>query len=287
MSFRIPLPQSKGLLPHDPAQLSIQLYTVNDQLVADPDGTLARLVGMGIRQVEAFAFVDRADSLVEAFGRHGLQAKTGHAPLLSAELRFGNTMRPAPSHDEVFAAARTLGLDIVIDPNVAIDRWLDADQIADTATRLNAAAEKAADHGLRVGYHNHSQEFAATIDGRSGFEVFAEQLRDDVALEVDLFWAATAYDDVVGLLGRLGDRVKALHIKDGIVGINPFTVDAAPFDPTALDQRSAGKGELPLLDSLAAAPSTEYAVIEFDYYPGDIFEGVQGSVEFLNANGIK
>jgi sugar phosphate isomerase/epimerase len=268
-------------------ELSIQLYTVNDQLVADPDETLARLAGMGIRQVEAYAFVDRADALAEAFGRHGLQAKTGHAALLSDELRFGDNVVPVPSHEEVFTAAKTLGLEIVIDPFVALDRWLDADQIAATARRLNAAAEEAADHGLRVGYHNHSQEFTATIDGVSGFEWFAEQLSDDVTLEVDVFWAATAGSDVAALLGRLGDRVKALHVKDGVVGINPFTPDSAPLDKSALDQRSAGQGELPLLDYLAASPSTEYAVIEFDYYPGDIFDGVQGSVEFLNANGIK
>jgi sugar phosphate isomerase/epimerase len=267
-------------------QLSIQLYTVNDHLVADPDGTLARLAGMGIRQVEAFAFVDRADALAEAFGRHGLEAKTGHAPLLSDELRFGDNVMPVPSHDEVFTAAKTLGLDYVIDPFVALDRWLDADGIAETARRLNAAAEKAADHGLRVGYHNHSQEFNATIDGVSGYEWFAGQLGDEVALEVDVFWAATAGSDVAALLGRLGDRVKALHVKDGVVGINPFTPDAAPFDKSALDQRSAGQGELAMLDYLAAAPSTQYAVIEFDYYPGDIFDAVQGSVEFLRANGV-
>ena len=268
-------------------QLSIQLYTVNDQLVADADATLSRLAEMGIRQVEAFAFVDRADALAAAFAKHGLEARTGHAPLLSDEIRFGDTVRPVPSQDEVFAAAETLGLEIVIDPFVAIDRWLDADQIADTAARLNAAAEKAAEHGLRVGYHNHGQEFAATIDGVSGFELFAGQLRDDVALEVDLFWAATARADVPALLGRLGDRVKALHIKDGVIGENPFVVGSSGLDKSTLDQRSAGQGELLLLDYLAAAPSTEYAVIEFDYYPGDIFEGVQGSVEFLNANGIK
>ena len=268
-------------------QLSIQLYTVNDQLVADPDGTLDRLAELGIRQVEAFAFVDRADSLATSFAKHGLEAKTGHAYLLSDEIRFGDTVRPVNSHDEVFAAAKTLGMDYVIDPFVGIDRWLTAAAIEDTAARLNAAAEEAAGHGLKVGYHNHAQEFVADIDGVNGYEYFASLLHDDVALELDLFWAATARVDVVALLGRLGDRVKALHIKDGVIGENPFVVGSAGLDKSTLDQRSAGQGELPLLDFLAAAPSTEFAVIEFDYFPGDIFDGVQGSVEFLNLNGIK
>ncbi|MET0975248.1 MAG: sugar phosphate isomerase/epimerase [Leifsonia sp.] len=267
--------------------LSVQLYTVREPLTADLDGTLARLAGMGLTQVEAFDFVGRAPELAESFSRNGLAAKTGHATLLSDELRFGDTVVPVPGLDEVFAAAKILGLDIVIDAFVAPDRWLDEDAVADTAARLNRAAERAADHGLRVGYHNHSQEFAASFGGRSAFEVFADQLSDDVALEIDLYWAATARQDVAALLGRLGDRVKALHMKDGIIGPDPFVGDTGPFDAANLDQRPAGQGEVPLLDYLAAAPSTQFAIIEFDHYAGDIFDGVQASVDFLNANGVK
>jgi len=129
--------------------------------------------------------------------------------LLSDELRFGDRVIPVFSHEEIFAAAQTLGLEYVID-----------------------------------------------------------QLRADVVLEVDVFCAATAKVDVTALLRRVGDRVKALHVKDGFVGVNPFTVDAPPFDKAMLEQRSAGQGELPMLDYLAASPSTDYAVIEFDHFAG-------------------
>lgn len=268
-------------------QLSIQLYTVNDQLVADPDGTLARLAAMGIRQVEAFAFVDRADALAESFAEHGLQARTGHAPLASTEIRRGDTVLPVPALGDVFAAAKTLGMEYVIDPFVPIERWQDGDQIKATATRLNAVGKQAADHGLKVGYHNHAQEFVADIDGVSGYEHFASLLDDDVILELDLFWAATARQDPVALLGRLGDKVKAQHIKDGVIGENPFVAGAAMLDKASLDQRPAGQGEVPLLASLAASPSTELAVIEFDYVPGDIFDAVQASVDFLTGNGVR
>jgi sugar phosphate isomerase/epimerase len=266
--------------------LSVQLYAVNNQLTEDLDGTLARLSGMGLRQVEAFNFVDRAAELAEAFTRHGLAAKTGHATFLSDERRRGDTVIPTPPEKDVFEAAQTLGLDILIDAFVSPDRWLDEEQVAATAERLNQVAERAADYGLRVGYHNHTQEFAASFGGRSAFEVFADQLRDDVTLEVDLYWAATAKQDVPALLGRLGDRVKALHVKDGFLGPDPFA-NEAPFDATTLDQRSAGQGEVPLLDCLAAAPSTEFAVIEFDHYAGDIFDGIQGSIAYLNEHGLK
>ena len=267
--------------------LSVQLYTVRDQLAADLDGTLARLAAMGLTNVEAFDFVSRAPELAESFRANGLVARTGHATMLSDEIRVGDDVFPVASQDEVFTAAKTLGLEIVIDAFVAPERWLDEDAVADTAARLNRAAERAADHGLRVGYHNHTQEFAASFGGRSAFEVFADQLDESVALEVDLFWAATAKQDVVGLLGRLGERVQALHVKDGIIGPDPFVGETGPHDAQDLDQRPAGQGEVPLLDYLAAAPSARFAIIEFDTYPGDIFAAVKESVDFLAARGIR
>ena len=62
---------------------------MNGQLTKDLDGTLARLSAMGLRHVEAFNFVGRAAELAEAFTRHGLAAKTGHATFLSDERRRG------------------------------------------------------------------------------------------------------------------------------------------------------------------------------------------------------
>jgi len=275
------------------AALSVQLYAVRDQLTEDLDGTLARLAAMGLKDVEAFDFVDRAPALAEAFEKSGLRARTGHASLLSEGLGFDDPALASgqagpPRQDTVFEAAKTIGVEIVIDPFVETERWLSEDAVLDTAKRLNDAAERASDHGLLVGYHNHSQEFLETFRGLSAYEFFAEQLRDDVVLEVDLYWVATARQDVTALLGRLGDRVKALHLKDGVVGDNPFLPGAPRMDASMLDQRPAGQGDLPLLEYLAAAPSTEYGVIEFDHYAGGhIFDGIQASVEYFHANGLR
>ncbi len=266
--------------------LSVQLYSVAGPLKNNLDNTLARLAGMGLREVEVFDFVTRAPELAEALRRHELSARTGHGPFLSDQLTVGDEVRPAPDPADVFAAAQALGLEIVFDPFVAPERWVDEREVAATAARLNRAAEQAAGYGLKVGYHNHAQEFVESFGGTSAYELFVSQLDEDIALEVDLYWAATGRQDVAALLGRLGNRVKALHLKDGIIGPNPFRVGAAKPDPVSFQQRPAGQGELPLLEFLAAAPSTEFGVIEFDHYVGDIFAGIQASVDFFRANGL-
>lgn len=260
------------------AQISIQLWTVRDELENDLDGTLARLSEIGFTRVEPFGFVDRADALAEAFARRGLSAPTGHAPLTSdVENPFADL--DAPGNDRVFAAAQKLGMTTVFDPFVAPDRWETLEEITKTAQLLNAAALSAADHGITVGYHNHNQEFLNVIDGRFALEVFAEQLAPDVVLEVDLYWAAAGGAELVPLIERLGSRVAALHIKDGTLVPTP-TLGVVPTD-----QLPAGTGAVDLSGALATAKSARYAIVEFDAYPGDIWEAVAAGFAFLEAKG--
>ncbi|WP_159502207.1 sugar phosphate isomerase/epimerase [Microbacterium sp. 18062] len=268
-------------------QLSVQLYSVDDQLAEDLDGTLRRLAGLGLRQVEAFDFVRRASELRTALDRHGLVARTGHATFLSDELRFGDSVVAVPPRAETFSAARELGLSIVIDAFVPPARWADAAEIERTASLLNAAAAEAAEHGLRVGYHNHAHEFAHEFDGRSGYELLVGRLDEAVVLELDAYWAAVAGQDVPALLGRLGDRVRAVHVKDGPLPQEDPLSSGAPFDPAALGQQPAGRGEVPLGLILDAAVAIEYAVIEFDHYGGDVFDGIAQSIAYLRERGIR
>jgi sugar phosphate isomerase/epimerase len=95
-----------------------------------------------------------------------------------------------------------------------------------------------------------------------------------VVLEVDTYWAAVGGQDPVELLGRLGDRVRFVHIKDG-----PATADTSR-------QLPAGQGVIPVRGVLAAASALEVAVVEFDEYAGDLFEGIAASLAFLQDGTV-
>ncbi|KRA25561.1 xylose isomerase [Microbacterium sp. Root61] len=262
-----------------PTLTSVQLFTVNAALEADLDGTLAALAGRGFTAVEPYDFVRRAELLAAALSAHGLQSPTGHAFLASDSFvnpDGSGTTVAVPSHEEVFAAAEVLGMNTVIDPYTAPSRWESVEQIEDTARRLNTAADAAAVHGLRVGYHNHAHELEATFDGVTGLEVLAGLLDPRVVLEVDLYWAARAGVDSPALLGRLGDRVVAVHVKDGTLDEDALVA----YPP--VDQVPAGQGVVPLAAALDAASALEYAIVEFDVYDGDIFEAVEQSRVFLD-----
>ncbi|MFF1573437.1 sugar phosphate isomerase/epimerase family protein [Leifsonia sp. NPDC058292] len=243
------------------SNLSVQLYTVRELLTEDTVGTLKRIADLGFTQVEPFAFLSFGDDLRRGLSEAGLTAPTTHQSFIGGEL------------EPVFEAAKSLGIETVIDPFVDPARWQTAEGVDEIAAQLNEAAAVAANYGVRVGYHNHAHELEATIDGVTALEYFAGKLDDAVVLEVDTYWVAVGGHDPVELLAKLGDRVVALHIKDG-----PATTETK-------DQVAVGQGSLPVEAIIAAAPNA-LRVIELDDSRGDRFQAVADSFEFLTAKGL-
>jgi sugar phosphate isomerase/epimerase len=174
--------------------------------------------------------------------------------------------------DAFLDGARTVGADTVIVPWADPERFADADAIGALARELNEAAARAAGRGLRFGYHNHAFELAL-VGGRTGLEALADALDPAVLLEVDTYWAAVGGQDVPALLGRLGDRVRYLHVKDG-----PVTKD----DPMT----AVGGGRMPVAEILAACPSAEWHVVELDRCATDVLTAVRDSLDWLTSHGL-
>ena len=238
------------------SELSVQLYSVRDKFAEDPAAVLKRLAEIGFKHVEPYGVLENVDTLRAGLPANGLTAPTAHARLIGAD------------QHAVFAAAAELGIDVVIDPFVGTEHWQQADDIGATADALNAAAKLAAEHGVRVGYHNHWWELRSRLDGRSAFEVFADQLDPELVLEVDTYWATAGGEHAPELLRRLGGRVRAIHVKDG------------GLDTDATGQVPAGQGRVPVAEVLAASPQA-LRVVEFDAYAGDIYEGIAASRAFV------
>jgi sugar phosphate isomerase/epimerase len=238
--------------------ISVQLYTVRDALAADFDGTLAALAGYGYTLVEPYAFVDFLEELRTGLPAHGLAAPTTHVGLLDGD------------QASIFAAATELDISTLIVPSVNRARWLSQDEteIRAIAQELNAAAVKAAEYGLRVGYHNHEFELTSKINGRHALEVMADHLDSEVVLEIDTYWAYAGGADVPGLLERLGNRVVALHIKDGDGSLD------------TKKQVPVGSGSLPVWDFMAAAPHA-LRVVELDDTEGDVVDATRASRDYL------
>ena len=212
-------------------------------------------------RVEPFDLSDPA-GLRDALAGAGLVAPSVHASL-GAEL------------DRILEAAATIGALTVIHPYTPPERWASEADVDAVADELARAADAAGSYGLQVGYHNHHWELASRFDGRPALERLAERLPPEVVLELDTYWAAVGGEDVPALLGRLGDRVRLLHLKDG------------PIDSDHAAQVPLGAGAMPVAAILEAATAAELAVLEFDDYAGDLFEGLAAGRAFANRLGVE
>jgi hypothetical protein len=161
--------------------LGIQLYSVRDDLgPAQLDDTFARLVALGFTHVEPYDILGDTAGLEAALRRSGLRAATAHANVVTLD------------ETAILDAAERLGIETVLVP------WVDPASIADRAgveklaAAVNASAGRAAERGIRIGYHNHDFEFAQRIDGTPAYELFVELLDPAVVLELDVYWAESA-----------------------------------------------------------------------------------------------
>lgn len=238
-------------------EMSVQLYTVRDRLAADPEGTIAALAGIGFSAVEPFGLPDVPAAVRAAITAHGLSAPTAHGSILA---------HPA----ETLAAASALGVRTIVEPYQDPGRFADRASVAAVAAELNGAATLAAAHGIAVGYHNHDAELRGSIDGLAPLLLLAELTDPSVVFELDAYWAAVAGVDGAAVATALGDRLVAVHVKDG----DPAGgVDA---------QVPAGLGSVPLAAVLAAAPHAR-PVVEFDIVPGEGWDAIAASAGFVAA----
>jgi sugar phosphate isomerase/epimerase len=214
-----PDPTLTGRVPMD--RVSIQLFTLRNQMSADLDNVLTTLADIGYPRVEHAGFQGRtAAEFRERTDAAGLDVTSGHqaVPFPFDELAWRRTVdaaftmgqraivEPLPS----FALPGFVvnQLPVGVTPSVAWGRF---------AESMNRAAEIAKVYGIEVGYHNHDVEFQALADapGRTGYDILlAETDPDLVHFEMDIYWVWKAQLDPVDLLEAHGPRFRRFHVKD-------------------------------------------------------------------------
>jgi sugar phosphate isomerase/epimerase len=210
-------PGGRGRSRHrvPPDQISIQLFTLRDQLAIDLEGTLQALHDIGYTRVEHAGFVGRTvEEFNAALDAAGLWASSGHVLI------------PQPFDPAAWSAsladANTLGSRYIVHPFFGIN-FATGEVVRTTAPwrafarDLNRAGRMARDAGLKLGYHNHNWEFFRLTDNpsRTAYDVLADTTDPDlVHLELDLFWATRGARDPVDLIKQNKGRVLQYHVKD-------------------------------------------------------------------------
>jgi len=198
-----------------PNQISIQLFTLRDQLAIDFQATIATLAEIGYTRVEHAGFVGRTVQEFKAvLDANGIVSSSGHVQI------------PQPFDPAAWTAsladAEVLGSRYIVHPFFGIN-FGTGEVVRETAPwrafarDLNRAGRMARAAGIKLGYHNHNWEFFRLTDdpSRTAYDVLTEVTDPDlVHLELDLFWATRGARDPVDLIRQNRGRVLQYHVKD-------------------------------------------------------------------------
>ena len=196
-----------GLATSKSIPVGLELYSVRDELKKDPEGTVRAVAKMGYQCVEFYGpyfewSEAQAQQMRKVMDEVGIRCYSTH----NDEDNFSDTK---------IDHARELNL--IIGSKYIVQAWSDPKPNLDgwkaVADRLNAAADKLASSGLKVGYHNHDAEWKA-IGGQRPIEIIASRTVPAIMLQLDVGTCLEAGADPVAWIRANPGRIRSIHCKD-------------------------------------------------------------------------
>ena len=151
------------------------------------------------------------------------------------------------------------------------------EEYLDFIEKANVIAKNIKSQGFKFTYHNHSHEFRK-LDGKLIMDILAEGMDpENTGFVLDTFWVQHGGGDVRYWIEKLKGRVDILHLKD-----MAKSQDNNP--PQFITE--VGNGNLYWEGILETAIKTgvKHFVVEQDTCPGDPFDSLKMSSDYLHAN---
>lgn len=248
-------------------KLGVQLYTVRDFMNTEEEvrDTFRKLKSLGYDQAQTAG----CKISYEAFGRiareEGIEIVGTHD---NFDLMVNDFEQSYRNHE-------LLGTNIM---GIGGFFGKTAEECADMIRKANAVGEKIAAKGGRFTYHNHSHEFIMLENGKRMMDMLVEGLNPKTtSFVLDTYWVQHGGGDVRHWIEMLSGRIDILHLKD--MAKNRETQFITEI----------GHGNLywaGILESAAKA-GVKYYVVEQDTCPGDPFESLKFSSEYIHKNFMK
>lgn len=134
---------------------------------------------------------------------------------------------------------------------------------------MGNADKVAAQYGMKVYFHNHTEEFNEPLFNTVPGTIF-ERLAAACHMQIDTYWSFHAGKDNYSLISEYIDRIVHLHIKDGLDG-----------HPLALGE---GNNDLATVVKAAKDNGIEWLILENDDPVPDGLSDITRSMAWLKAN---
>jgi sugar phosphate isomerase/epimerase len=216
------LPRSVFGASAQKGMVGLQLYSVRDDMMKDPKGSLAQLAKMGYIYVEHANYVDQkfygfvAPEFRKIIDGLGLKMISGHT-VMGKEHWDEAKKDFSDSWKKTVEDAAVLGQKWVISP------WMDETMrktYADFKRYMdvfNKCGELCKKSGMKFGYHNHDFEFSQKLNGEKIFDIIMKSIDPNlVALQLDMGNLYNGGAVALDIMNQYPGRFEIVHVKDEI-----------------------------------------------------------------------
>ncbi len=248
--------------------IGVQLYSVRDEMKADPLGTLKALAKMGYKNVEHANYVNAkfygygAKEFRKILDDLGLKMPSGHTVLSTQHWDAGaNTFND--TWKKTVEDAAILGQQFVISPSLPNNMRKTYDDLSRAMEMFNKSGELCKQSGMKFGYHNHEFEFSEKLNDKTLFDIILMQTDPAlVAQQLDIGNMYNAGAQALDIMKKYPGRFESMHVKDEIKAAE----GSHPYESCVL-----GKGVLPVkevIDLGRKSGGTIHFIIEQESYQG-------------------
>lgn len=239
--------------------IGIQLFSVRDDMEADPVKTLTALKEMGYDGVELA-------------GTYGMSAVEVKAILdeIGLELVSAHVGPDLLEQEEILADYAATGMKYIVIPWFPAPK--DEKELENAVAKIRGIAERCRAHGMQLLYHNHDFELE-TVGGRCILDAYYEDIPADLLqTELDMCWVNVGGKEPAAYLRKYTGRAPVVHLKDftGSKSANMYSLidseDGQAGASTTFEFRPVGYGrqEVPELVKAAENAGSHWLIVEQD-----------------------
>ncbi len=249
----------------------LQLYTVRDLMTdtASAENTIKKIAEMGYETVQLAGTIEDIERTADVCARLNMPCIG-----ILASMSFLTSIDVHDNYTErLLKCARLIDAkDIGISSTAK-----NLDTANDIITRANAFAKIIRNEGFTFSYHNHSNEFIRTENGKTVMDLFLEGFdKELIDFMPDTYWLQHGGADVRHFIEQYSDRIKIIHLKD------------MKRTPEGVTFAELGKGNIYLegIVKLAMDNGINNFIVEQDKCDGDPLESARISIEYLKSIGL-
>jgi len=201
----------------------IQLYSIRDDMKADPAGTLKKLADMGYKYVEHANYVDRkfygwpAAEFKKRLDDLGMKMPSGHT-VLGAQHWDESKKDFTDTWKYLVEDAATVGQQFVISPSLAQNLRKSKTELLRFMEIFNKSGELCKKSGMKFGYHNHDFEFSEKLDGDVMYDLMLNNTDPDLVMQqLDIGNLYNGGAKAIDIVKKFPGRFASMHVKDEVL----------------------------------------------------------------------